>query len=426
MAEQRQIFRQAALDRLSSPEQLDQLMRVTTPKGWIALVALCSVLVAATLWSVVGRIPTTISGGGVLIKSGGIYDIDVLGAGVVSALNVAVGDEVEEGQVIAVVAQPQLQQQLDQAQASLASLNVEREEAAQYSASSVALEMASLERQQSSLVHQIEAIEEQIKWLKQQEAAQREALGLGVITRSVLQNTIQSLETARGELARAQVQLKDLEVRKLSLSKRGKRDLNVLDNQIADAERRLQSLNLQLSQSAQVTSPYSGQIQEIRVSEGQMVHPGMAIVSLEKADTPLLAVGFISMVGKKVTPNLVARISPATVKQEEHGYMVGRVKAVSGLPATRAGMMRLLNNDLLVQQLVMQGAPFTVEIELEKDAKTFSGFRWSSGDGPQVSVESGTLCEVNVVVDEQRPISLVIPALRRLLLGEESQFPRVE
>ena len=426
MAKQKQIFRQAALDRLSSPDQLDQLMRVTTPKGWIALMALCGVLLATTIWSVVGRIPTTISGGGVLIKSGGIYDIDVLAAGVVSALNVAVGDEVTVGQVIALVAQPQLQQQLDQAKAGLELLQSERQDAAQYSASSVVLEMASLERQQESLVHQIEAIQEQIKWLVQQEEAQREALALGVITRSVLQNTIQGLETARGELARAQVLLKDLEVRKLSLSKREKRDLNVIDNQIAEAERRLQSLNLQLNQSAKVISPYSGQIQEIRVSEGQMVHPGTAVVSVEKADTPLMAVGFISMVGKKVTPNLMARISPATVKQEEHGYMIGRVKTVSGLPATRAGMMRLLNNDLLVQQLVAQGAPFTVEVELEKDSQTFSGFKWSSDDGPQVSIESGTLCAVNVVVDEQRPISLVIPALRRFLLGDESQFSKVQ
>jgi hypothetical protein len=31
---------------------------------------------------------------------------------------------------------------------------------------------------------------------------------------------------------------------------------------------------------------------------------------------------------------------------------------------------------------------------------------------------------VSVVVSEQRPISLVIPALRRLLLGEEAQFPK--
>ena len=43
MAE-RSIFRQAALDRLSSPEQLDRVMRVTDPKGWIALSGLAEEL----------------------------------------------------------------------------------------------------------------------------------------------------------------------------------------------------------------------------------------------------------------------------------------------------------------------------------------------------------------------------------------------
>ncbi|MEY4095680.1 MAG: hypothetical protein RLZZ53_2879, partial [Acidobacteriota bacterium] len=33
------IFRKVALDRLASPEQLDLLMEVTSPRSWIALVA---------------------------------------------------------------------------------------------------------------------------------------------------------------------------------------------------------------------------------------------------------------------------------------------------------------------------------------------------------------------------------------------------
>ena len=33
----RQIFRKAALTRLASPDQLDQLMQVTSPRSWIAL-----------------------------------------------------------------------------------------------------------------------------------------------------------------------------------------------------------------------------------------------------------------------------------------------------------------------------------------------------------------------------------------------------
>ena len=33
------LFRKVSLDRLSSPEQLDQLLRVTDPKSWLGLFA---------------------------------------------------------------------------------------------------------------------------------------------------------------------------------------------------------------------------------------------------------------------------------------------------------------------------------------------------------------------------------------------------
>jgi len=61
------MFRQAALDRLSSPEDLDQLIHVTRPRGWVALLALGVILAACLVWSLVAVIPTTVSGQGALI-----------------------------------------------------------------------------------------------------------------------------------------------------------------------------------------------------------------------------------------------------------------------------------------------------------------------------------------------------------------------
>jgi HlyD family secretion protein len=41
-----QLLRKASLERLSSPEQLDMIMRVTSPLGWVALVAIGVLIVA--------------------------------------------------------------------------------------------------------------------------------------------------------------------------------------------------------------------------------------------------------------------------------------------------------------------------------------------------------------------------------------------
>lgn len=65
------MFRKEALDRLSSLEELDELMRVTTPRSWLALLALGSLLVVALIWGLFTTIPTSIAGRGSLTGAGG-------------------------------------------------------------------------------------------------------------------------------------------------------------------------------------------------------------------------------------------------------------------------------------------------------------------------------------------------------------------
>jgi hypothetical protein len=60
------IFRQTALDRLSSPEQLDQLVRVVKPQGWAVLCILSGLLAAGLLWGWLGSIPLEAAGEGTL------------------------------------------------------------------------------------------------------------------------------------------------------------------------------------------------------------------------------------------------------------------------------------------------------------------------------------------------------------------------
>ncbi|HVY69919.1 MAG TPA: NHLP bacteriocin system secretion protein, partial [Verrucomicrobiae bacterium] len=69
------IFRQAALDRLSSPEQLDELMHVTDPRAWMALGALGLVLVTALAWGVWGSIPTKVKAEGILIRGERLFKV---------------------------------------------------------------------------------------------------------------------------------------------------------------------------------------------------------------------------------------------------------------------------------------------------------------------------------------------------------------
>jgi HlyD family secretion protein len=412
---QRSIFRQAALNRLSSPDQLDRLMHVTTPRGWVALAGLCLVLLFALLWSVFGNLPTTITGTGILLSSAGILEIEVQGSGVVTDLRVAVGDKISRGDTIARVGQPQLQQRVEQSRDRLRILQAERRRRTDFTATNEKLETEGLNRSRSDLTRRLGVADERIRFLEGRQEAEREALTLGLITPETVQNTLQLLEAARSERNGLESAIQNNELERLLLANRSSETIEGVDQRIRDAEQQFQESLLSLGQSATVVSPYAGYVREIRSDVGQLVSSGQALASVEMVDAPLQAVVFVPTQGKRIRSGMDAQVSPVTVQREEYGFLLGKVSFVSPQPATLAGMQRTLGNEILVNQLVGAGAPFLVEVDLERDPATTSGFRWSSGSGPPMAVESGTLVSVQVVVERQRPISLVIPALRGAL-----------
>ena len=60
MAEQEQsIFRKKTLDRISSPEQLTDYLRVSNPGIWIILIAVIVLLAGLFVWAGIGTLETT-------------------------------------------------------------------------------------------------------------------------------------------------------------------------------------------------------------------------------------------------------------------------------------------------------------------------------------------------------------------------------
>ena len=57
---QKQLFRQKSLDRISSPEQLQDYMHVTNPAVWMVLAAVIALLVGLITCSALGTLETTL------------------------------------------------------------------------------------------------------------------------------------------------------------------------------------------------------------------------------------------------------------------------------------------------------------------------------------------------------------------------------
>jgi HlyD family secretion protein len=108
---------------------------------------------------------------------------------------------------------------------------------------------------------------------------------------------------------------------------------------------------------------------------------------------------------------------PGGVRPEETGYFLGKVREVSGAPLSGSALDRYLKNELLVEQFTSSGGAYLIEVDVERDTTTVSNFKWTSRAGAPISFGSGTLLQGKIVVDQMRPVSLVMPALRRWLGG---------
>jgi multidrug efflux pump subunit AcrA (membrane-fusion protein) len=100
-ARKRTVYRKAALDKLSSPEELDRLMQITGPGSWLLLAALGSVLLMVIGWGVFGQITTTLDRSGLLTLSNPIVFVTAPENGQVSEIIVQAGDIISADQVIA-------------------------------------------------------------------------------------------------------------------------------------------------------------------------------------------------------------------------------------------------------------------------------------------------------------------------------------
>ncbi|MGW1597950.1 HlyD family efflux transporter periplasmic adaptor subunit [Streptomyces sp. NPDC002343] len=79
-------FRQQALAKLQSPEELDLPVRLARPQGWIALGVTVVVLAAASVWAVTGSVASTVSAPAILTHGQGSYVLQSPVAGQVTAV----------------------------------------------------------------------------------------------------------------------------------------------------------------------------------------------------------------------------------------------------------------------------------------------------------------------------------------------------
>ena len=409
-------FRKAALEKLSTPEKLDQMIKVTSPKSWIALSTVALILITAVAWSIWGNVKTKLNVTGFLL-GGEVHEVVATSQGQLIDLQVKVGDHVLEGDVIAIVEQPQLSAQIDEAKALLEERTYELDQLASFGTQDSRLQGEFISQQRSSLQLQIDTQRKNMEFLKNQLETENELRKRGLITTAQLVNTQQQIEGARNQVESLKAQMTQTSSQKLNLDFDSDQKRSLLEQRIAQAKRNIEQLNERFAMESNIISPYDGEVVEVLTDAGVIVGQGTPLFKLKNnSDNSdhLRGILYIpSQDGKKIKVGMEALVAPSTVQPQDFGFMKAKVTYVSDFPITQQGMMTSVKNDQLVQGFIRMGAPFEVHVEFEKDPSAYSGFKWTSAQGPEVHINEGTSCMGKVTVKSEPPIAIVVPAFKK-------------
>ena len=275
-------FRKAALEKLSTPEKLDQLIKVTSPKGWIALSTVVIALTTAIAWSFFGNVKTKLNVVGVLL-GGEIHEVVATSQGQLISLHVNIGDIIKEGAVIASIEQPELFQQIEEVKASLKEREFDLQQLLSYGNQDTRLQGQLIQQQRSSIDLQTQSENKNLEFLRNQLETEKNLLKQGLITNSQVVNTQQQIEAAKNSIERLKSQMMQTSSQKLNIGFDLQQKININKQRIAENKRRLKHLEERYDIQTNIRSSYAGEVLEVLTDAGVIVAQGTPLFKLKNS-----------------------------------------------------------------------------------------------------------------------------------------------
>jgi len=409
------LYRKEALDRLSSPEQLDEMIAISSTGAWAGLIGVLLLLATFVAWAILGSIPTRIEGKGMLFSGGGqVVDAVSLASGTLSSAGLAVGEKVRRGDVLAEVDQPEMALRLAAAETRVATLTQSMDDLAAEQQRLRETRTGNAEARRTALADQLSASEQRQEAYTARLESQQKLVAGGVAATASLQQVREQLALASQDVTNTRSALLAIDGDILASEAADQRDLRAARQQLADAQAELDQLTLQTEQFGKVFSPVDGVLVEWKAPFGTYSAAGRPVASVASGEGQLQFMLYVPPgEGKLIEAGMTVNVELDGFKKEQWGTLVGRVVSVSPFPATPEGMRAVTQNDTLVSRFSQSGAPFAVIVELVADGANPSGYEWSGGSGAPIPLSAGTLGGGKVTVESRSPISFILPFFRQ-------------
>ena len=404
------------MNRIETPDQLDEFLRFKSTKSWLALASMAGIVTLAVIWGIFGEVQTKVEGTAILLAEGGLFQIVAKESGHLQECKVRSGDIIQEGQIVAVVNNPQLENQINTKQAEIDSIRASRFKQSQLILARTDAQKRVFETQRLQLIQRKVFIERRLRALDERVRTYEELLKEGAATRQAYLNAKLEYEKALEEGASVDTELNERILKRRELEASVHDQLFQLKFKLSLAQGELSALQKKMDLTTSIRSDFHGRVIEVLARQGQRVLEGQAIVTCDRALTHLEVEIFVPAAeGKKILPGMRIQVVPSTVQREEYGFMTGKVSSVDIFPISRDALLSWLKNDKLVDSVMQKGPLVSVLGSLDRDPSTKSGFHWSSLKGAEVELTAGTMGTAEVVVSKQPPAALVLPAIKKWL-----------
>ncbi|WP_420405773.1 NHLP bacteriocin system secretion protein [Nisaea sp.] len=408
------IFREKALKRLSSPENLDEALVAASPFHWIAYLSAAALVGGAVAWGFLGSVPTRVNASGILLhRDSEVFSASAEGSGKLIEISVALGDHVQAGQAVALLDQDVDVQRLEVTLQKLANARVRREIDLQAQEEDTALRAALAAKERASLNEKIRNARARQVNLEALVADMERLLEQGYVERSRLLARENELIQVREAVADLNNSLVKLEVQDRERAEYWKDRLQATDKEIEALEGEVENIRAQLRRIRTVDAPIAGTVTEIAKSLGDVVAAGTPVVRIVSDATEMDALLFVPPAdGKLIKRGMTANVEPTVAKKEEFGTILANVRKVSDLPLSASAIQAMLHNEKLVQRFTKAGSPVAVRADLIEKGGDRDRFVWTGGRGPEFEIEQGTLIAATITVRRQRPVALILPFLK--------------
>ncbi|MEM1360803.1 MAG: HlyD family efflux transporter periplasmic adaptor subunit [Pseudomonadota bacterium] len=357
------------------------------------------------------------SGNGMIVRNDHrLFAVQGDAEGRVQRVLVAAGQTVRSGDILVEVRQDRLDTEIAEAKTEVAQRTAELEALQTRTKTATAAQDASLAQLETIYTRSITELENSRDAL---EASLLNNSGAGLegspppsseslSYHPFLQNTLIQLTRLQTELATAKQQGADL---KAAAATR----IDIARDALLASQDALNRLTATRDQNGVIRAPSAGRIEEIRVIQGQTITPETIAMIISSGGDGYEMIAFLQPAdAKRVTSGMAAHVGPVTASKAEYGTIQGTVTSVSPDPVSPAFVNTLFQDLSLSEQLSSGGLAYLARISLRSDTTAPSGFRWWTGDGPSFPIEPGTLADVEIVLEDLPPVTLVIPAAQDL------------